>query len=31
VLGVLFVLFTFYPPQVPLFRDPVTGGHGIVG
>jgi len=31
VLGILFVLFTFYPPQVPLFRDPVTGGYGIVG
>jgi hypothetical protein len=31
VLGILFVLFTFYPPQVPLFRDSVTGGYGIVG
>jgi uncharacterized membrane protein len=29
VLGILFVLFTFYPPQVPLFRDPVTGVYGI--
>ncbi|NWF78082.1 MAG: hypothetical protein HXY36_05775 [Chloroflexi bacterium] len=31
VLGILFVLFTFYPPQFPLFRDPVSGGYGIVG
>jgi hypothetical protein len=31
VLGVLFVLFTFYTPQLPVFRDPVSGGHGIVG
>jgi hypothetical protein len=31
VLGILFVLFTFYPPHLPLFRDPVTGGYGIVG
>jgi hypothetical protein len=31
VLGILFVVFTFYPPQVPLFRDSVTGGYGIVG
>jgi hypothetical protein len=31
VLGILFVLFTFYPPQFPLFKDPVTGGYGIVG
>ena len=31
VLGILFVLFTFYPPQVPLFRDPISGGYGIVG
>ena len=31
VLGVLFVLFTFYPPHLPLFRDSITGGYGIVG
>ena len=31
VLAILFVVFTFYPPQFPLFRDPVTGGYGIVG
>lgn len=28
-LGVLFALFTFYPPQHPIFRDPVGGGYGI--
>ena len=31
VLGILFVLFTFYPPQVPLFRDSITGLYGIAG
>ena len=31
VLGILFVLFTFYPPQLPLFRDSVTGVYGIAG
>jgi hypothetical protein len=29
LLGVAFVLFTFYPPHLPLFRDPVTSGYGI--
>jgi len=29
MLGVAFVLFTFYPPHLPLFRDPVTGEYGI--
>jgi hypothetical protein len=31
VLGILFVLFTFYPPHLHLFRDSVTGGYGIIG
>jgi len=31
ILGILFVLFTFYPPHFHLFKDPVTGGYGIVG
>ena len=30
-LSILFVLFTFYPPQLPLFRDSVTGAYGIAG
>ena len=29
LLGVAFVLFTFYPPHLPLFKDPVTGEYGI--
>jgi len=29
LLGVAFLLFTFYPPHLPLFRDPVTGEYGI--
>ena len=26
----LFFVFTFYPPQIPLFLDPLTKGFGIV-
>ena len=29
--AVFFVLFTFIPPHIPLFQDPVTGLYGIVG
>ena len=29
LIGVLFVAFTFAPPQLPLFRDPLTGTRGI--
>jgi hypothetical protein len=29
LLGVAFMLFTFYPPHLPLFRDPITGEYGI--
>ena len=29
--ALLFVLWTFYPPGIPLFRDPVSGGYGLVG
>lgn len=29
LLGFAFVLFTFYPPQLPLFQDPITGEYGI--
>ena len=31
ILGIIFVLFTFCPPQLPLFRDSVTGAYGIAG
>ena len=26
---ILFAIFTFYPPTLEIFRDPVTGGFGI--
>ena len=28
VIGVLFVIFTFAPPHIGIFRDPITGGFG---
>lgn len=31
LIGVLFVVFTFMPPQIPLFKDPVTGTNGMKG
>ncbi|MBR6676755.1 MAG: hypothetical protein IKL24_05435 [Clostridia bacterium] len=27
-IGLLFVIFTFYPPKIPLFKDPVDGFYG---
>ena len=30
ILGIAFVVFTFYPPQIPLFQDPNTGEYGII-
>lgn len=29
LIGVLFVAFTFVPPLIPLFKDPVTGIYGL--
>ena len=29
VLSIVFMLFTFCPPQIGLFQDPVTGTYGI--
>lgn len=29
LLGAAFVFFTFFPPKVPLFQDPIGGGYGI--
>lgn len=29
LLGTMFLIFTFFPPQIPLFEDPVTGSYGI--
>lgn len=31
LIGILFVLLTFYPPHIPLFQDPVTGSYGFQG
>ena len=28
LIGVCFVLFTFYPPKIPLFADPIDGSYG---
>lgn len=29
LLLVLFFIYTFYPPQLPIFKDPITGLYGI--
>ncbi len=29
LLALAFALFTFYPPQLPIFKDAVKGGYGI--
>lgn len=29
LIGILFAVFTFTPPQIPLFQDPLTGTYGI--
>ena len=31
VILLLFFLFTFYPPKIPLFRDVATGRFGVPG
>lgn len=31
LIGVFFVVFTFAPPQIPLFQDSLTGTYGIRG
>lgn len=28
-IGVLFLLFTFVTPEIPLFKDPITGVYGV--
>ena len=30
LLSLAFVLFTFYPPKLPMFQDPITGEYGII-
>lgn len=29
-IAVCFVVFTFAPPRIPLFLDPLTGGYGLI-
>ena len=29
LIAALFMIFTFYPPEIPLFQDPVNGTYGI--
>ncbi len=29
VMGAIFILFTFAPPIIPLFKDPITSSYGI--
>ena len=28
-IAIFFAMFTFYPPRLPIFRDPLTGVYGI--
>lgn len=30
LLALAFIIFTFYPPHLPIFQDPITGEYGIV-
>lgn len=30
LIGALFILFTFITPKIPLFKDPITGGYGLM-
>ena len=30
ILAIVFVVLTFYPPQIQLFQDPNTGEYGII-
>ena len=30
IMAILFIVFTFYPPNLPPFQDPISGGYGIV-
>ena len=30
ILGILFIVFTFYPPELPPFQDPISGEYGII-
>lgn len=30
IIGALFIIFTFAPPHMPLFKDPLTHSYGII-
>jgi hypothetical protein len=30
VLSLAFIIFTFYPPSLPIFQDPTSGEYGII-
>ena len=30
VIGIIFVIFTFVPIKIPLFKDPITGTYGVI-
>jgi hypothetical protein len=30
LLAATFIVFTFYPPQLPAFQDPISGEYGII-
>lgn len=29
MIGILFTVLTFFPPQIPSFKDPITGSYGF--
>ncbi len=30
IIAVLFSIFTFFPPEIPLFQDPISGSYGLI-
>ena len=30
IYGLAFIIFTFYPPILPIFQDPISGEYGII-
>jgi len=30
ILTLVFIIFTFYPPEIEIFRDPISGEYGII-
>ena len=30
IIAIHFAVFTFYPPRIGIFQDPLTGGYGII-